>query len=133
MTDWDSCLDTDHDEDEVAQAAAGLVDRSTAEGVAGLFRALSDPTRVRILSALSRDELCVGELAACLGMSVSAISHQLRLLREMRLVRHRREGKHVFYALDDEHVDGLFRQALEHVDEQVATDGIDDRRAGSER
>ncbi|HIE38559.1 MAG TPA: transcriptional regulator [Anaerolineae bacterium] len=126
MTDGEFCLETDHDEDGIAQAAAGLMDRPTAEGMAGLFRALSDPTRVRVLSALSRAELCVGELAACLGMSVSAISHQLRLLREMRLVRRRREGKHVFYALDDEHVDGLFRQALEHINEQMKTDGIDD-------
>lgn len=95
------------------------VDPATADRMASIFRVLADPTRVRILSALARSELCVGELAACLEMTVSAISHQLRLLRRMRLVRPRREGKHVYYALDDDHVEKLFHQAMEHVEEQV--------------
>ncbi|HID63765.1 MAG TPA: transcriptional regulator, partial [Anaerolineae bacterium] len=65
---------------------------------------------------LSHNELCVHELAACLGMSQSAISHQLRTLREMRLVRLRKEGRHVYYALDDEHIHDLLHQGLEHVE-----------------
>lgn len=92
-----------------------LVDSATAEQLAQVFRAMADPTRVRILSALSEAELCVGDLAEVLGMSISAISHQLRLLRELRVVRKRREGKHIYYALDDEHVRDLFERGLEHV------------------
>ena len=84
--------------------------------LAQIFKALSDPTRVRIISALSQNELCVHELAACLGMSQSATSHQLHTLREMRLVRSRKEGRHVYYTLDDEHIHDLFRQGLEHVE-----------------
>jgi DNA-binding transcriptional ArsR family regulator len=92
-----------------------LADPSTAERLAQVFRAMADPTRVRILSALACAELCVGDLAAALQMSVSAVSHQLRLLRELRVVCKRREGKHIYYALDDEHVQELFALGLEHV------------------
>lgn len=91
------------------------LDDSTSERMAGTFKALADPTRVRIIAALSRTELCVGDLAAGLGMSVSAVSHQLQLLRAMRLVRSRRAGKRVFYALDDEHIADLFQRTLDHV------------------
>jgi DNA-binding transcriptional ArsR family regulator len=83
--------------------------------MARTFRALADPTRVRILAALSEEERCVGALAAHLEMTPSAISHQLRLLRRMRLVRRRRQGKRVLYALDDDHVRDLFAIAREHV------------------
>ncbi len=85
------------------------------EQVAEIFKALADPTRVRILHALSHAELCVGDLAAVLGMSESAVSHQLRLLRGLRVVRARRDGKLIFYALDDEHVARLFQLSLEHL------------------
>src|SRR5437762_5008486 len=77
------------------------------------FRALCDLTRVRMLDALARSELCVQDLAARLHLTDSAVSHQLRLLRSMRLVRSRREGRMVFYALDDRHIVGLFEQGLE--------------------
>jgi DNA-binding transcriptional ArsR family regulator len=80
-----------------------------------IFKALADSTRVRILHALSHAELCVGDLAAVLEMTESAVSHQLRLLRGLRVVRARREGKLVFYALDDEHVTRLFQLSLEHL------------------
>ena len=92
-----------------------MVADATARDLAELFKALSDPTRVRILSALGDTEVCVSDLVAALGMGQSAISHQLRYLREMRLVATRRDGKHVFYRLDDDHVRGLFTQGLEHV------------------
>jgi ArsR family transcriptional regulator len=91
------------------------VDTDTAARIAEFFSALSDPTRVRIVSALSSGELCVGDLSAALGMSSSAISHQLRLLRQLRLVRRRREGQLVYYGLDDEHVVALFEQGTQHV------------------
>ncbi len=81
------------DETKVRAAEADLVDGLTATRLAETFQALSDPTRVRIISALARQELCVCDLAATLGMSPSAISHQLRLLRVMGLVRYRKEGR----------------------------------------
>ena len=83
--------------------------------LAETFKALADPTRVRILHALSHAELCVGDVAAVLGMTESAVSHQLRLLRSLRVVRARRDGKLVYYALDDEHVTRLFQLSLEHL------------------
>lgn len=75
-----------------------------ASGVAAIFAILGDPTRIRVLTALSAGELCVCDLAAATGVNRSTISHQLRVLRDHRLVRRRREGKIVYYALDDDHV-----------------------------
>ena len=89
----------------------------TVEALAETFRVLGDPTRVRILDALSGGELCVCDIASLVGISESAVSHQLRLLRGMRLVRHRRDGRQVFYALDDHHIIELLKQALTHVEE----------------
>jgi DNA-binding transcriptional ArsR family regulator len=93
------------------------LDAQAVDGLTGIFRVLGDPTRVRILDVLSRGEQCVGELAAQLGVTESAVSHQLRLLRNTRIVRARREGRMIFYALDDQHVLDLFRQGLRHVQE----------------
>jgi ArsR family transcriptional regulator len=84
--------------------------------LADLFSTLSDASRVRIISALLEDEMSVGALATKLKMSQSAISHQLRGLRHMRLVRARKEGRQVFYRLDDDHVEKLFKMGLDHVE-----------------
>ncbi|GAB4234135.1 MAG: metalloregulator ArsR/SmtB family transcription factor [Deltaproteobacteria bacterium] len=81
------------------------------------FRTLGDPSRVKILQALSVEELCVCDLAKLLGISESATSHQLRVLRGQRLVRYRKEGKMAFYSLDDAHIDALMKVALRHVRE----------------
>ena len=86
-----------------------------AEELAEFFRALSDPTRVRIIDALLEGEFNVGELADMVRVSESAVSHQLRTLRQMRLVRGRKLGREVFYCLDDDHVRDLFRRGLDHV------------------
>jgi len=94
-----------------------LTDTSAA-ALAETFKVLGDATRVRILDALSRSELCVHDLAGRVGISESAVSHQLRLLRGMRLVRPRRDGRNIYYALDDAHIVGLFEQGLEHVSER---------------
>jgi DNA-binding transcriptional ArsR family regulator len=99
---------------DVRAARSYLIEAAVARDMAGAFKALSDPTRLRIISALSAREFCVNDLAAALEMSQSAVSHQLSDMRELRLVRYRREGRHVFYALDDEHVSELFQQALAH-------------------
>ena len=94
-----------------------LLDAAAVTALAETFRVLGDATRVRILDAISRSELCVGEIADLLGLSESAVSHQLRLLRNMRLVRPRRDGKSIYYSLDDQHIVRLFEQGLEHVQE----------------
>ena len=91
----------------------------TAESLAETFKAFGDVTRVRILDAISRRELCVCDIASLIGSSESAVSHQLRLLRGMRLVRTRRAGRQVFYTLDDQHIVQLFAQGLEHVQERA--------------
>jgi DNA-binding transcriptional ArsR family regulator len=97
-----------------------LLGDASVEALAETFKVLGDATRVRILDALSRAELCVGDLAALLGLTESAVSHQLRLLRSARLVRPRRSGQMIFYSLDDHHVVRLFAQGLGHVEEQRA-------------
>ena len=102
----------------VRSLRAQLVAPDAVEGLADTFSALGDPTRVRILDALSHGELCVCDLAAVLGVSQSAVSHQLRLLRGLRLVRPRRDGRIVFYSLDDQHIISIFKQTLQHVQEE---------------
>jgi len=93
-----------------------LLKEHTSIHLADLFSALSDPTRLRIISVLIDSEMNVGEIAYQLEMTESAVSHQLRGLRQMRLVRTRKEGRQVFYALDDDHVTKLYRLGLEHVE-----------------
>ncbi|MBI3912334.1 MAG: helix-turn-helix transcriptional regulator [Armatimonadetes bacterium] len=88
---------------------------STLRHLAETFAMMGDPTRLKILYALSLAELCVCDLAALLNVTVSAVSHQLRLLRGMRLVRYRREGRLAYYSLDDHHIEALMAQGLEHV------------------
>ncbi len=87
------------------------------QALAETFRVLGDPTRIRILNALGTGEVCVNDLATAVGISESAVSHQLRLLRTMRLVRVRREGRMAYYAVDDHHILELLSQARTHVQE----------------
>lgn len=87
------------------------------QALAQTFKALADPSRVRILYALSVTELCVCDLATVVGLSISATSHQLALLRNMKLVKFRKEGKMAYYSLDDEHIEHLFHEGLTHVKE----------------
>jgi DNA-binding transcriptional ArsR family regulator len=101
----------------VAEVRAAQPDASTVERLAEIFKALGDPTRVRLLSALAAAELCVCDLATLLTLSESAVSHQLRLLRSLRLVRARRDGRMVFYRLDDDHIVRLLAQGREHAEE----------------
>jgi ArsR family transcriptional regulator len=85
--------------------------------LAELFRVFGDTTRVRIICALFISELCVCDIAALLSMTQSAISHQLRILKQSRLVKYRREGKAVFYSLDDDHIKNIFAQGMDHISE----------------
>lgn len=112
------CTDTDKHSANVGKVKESMLSERDFLIMAELFKALGDYTRVRILYALSVHELCVCALADVLDMSQSAISHQLRLLRAAKLVRYRKEGKNVFYALDDDHVRNLVTQGLDHVLEE---------------
>jgi len=112
--DQDTCQVTVIDERRIALARAQMPSEETLQRVAETFKILGDITRVRIIQALAASELCVCDLAALLGMTSSAISHQLRLLRAHRIVRFRKEGKIAYYALDDRHVQTLLGEAVHH-------------------
>jgi len=101
----------------VSKVKKRLPDENKLYDLAELFKVFGDSTRVRIISALMFAELCVCDIAVLLGMSKSAISHQLRALRQTRLVKYRRCGKVVFYSLDDRHIGSIFKLALSHVSE----------------
>ena len=85
--------------------------------LADLFKVFGDTTRIKILYALFESELCVGDIALVLGMSQSAVSHQLRVLKDSKLIKFRREGKVIFYSLDDDHVRTIMSMGMEHVEE----------------
>jgi len=89
---------------------------SLLDDLADTFRVLGDPTRVRILMTLVKEEMCVSDLAGNLGMSDSAVSHQLRILRNSRLVKYRKEGKNVLYSIGDDHVGTIFKEGFDHVE-----------------
>jgi len=97
----------------VERAAADLLDTLSAVALADFFKAMADPTRVRLLSALARTELCVNDLTIILNMEQSAVSHQLRALREWRLVRARKAGRQVYYTLDMDHMPEFFIRSLD--------------------
>ena len=103
--------------DAVAKAKAAIPDLACVVEASTLLKMIADPTRLRILSALTATELCVCDIAASVGLSESASSHQLRLLREHRLVSHRKEGRVVYYRLNDAHVTDMISSALEHARE----------------
>lgn len=115
----DSCDVFHLDAAKVSALKSKLLGDGSVVALAETFKVLGDTTRVRLLDALARAELCVCDIARLLGLSESAVSHQLRLLRGMRLVRPRRAGRMVYYTLDDQHIVGLFAQGLEHVEERL--------------
>jgi DNA-binding transcriptional ArsR family regulator len=104
-------------EEVIAMVRKTMPDEELLLDLSDLFKVFGDSTRVKIICALLRSEMCVCDIAALLGMSKSAISHQLRTLRQTRLVKYRREGKVVYYSLEDEHVGNIFDQGLTHVSE----------------
>lgn len=105
------------DEAKVAAVRKVLEPDGVLNHLAETFRALADPSRVKILSALAHEELCVCDLAKLLGVTQSAVSHQLRILRNLRLVKYRREGKSAYYSLDDHHIELLLNEGMKHVKE----------------
>ncbi|MEC0229802.1 ArsR/SmtB family transcription factor [Paenibacillus alba] len=92
-----------------------LIDGLASEEMAQLFKALGDPTRIKMIYALSQKELCVHDLSYVLDMGQSAVSHQLRYLRNLRIVKRRKVGKTVYYSLEDEHVEQVFLQTYKHI------------------
>jgi DNA-binding transcriptional ArsR family regulator len=103
--------------ESVAVARKAIHDAETLRGLGETFKVLGDVTRLKICLALARQELCVYDIAALLSLTESAVSHQLRLMKAMRLVRYRREGKMTYYMLDDEHIEDLIRLGVRHVSE----------------
>lgn len=117
IVDKSLCLDASEIE-VIESRRMSIISLSNANQMAEIFKALSDPTRLRIISLLLENEVCVHTLEAILGISQSAISHQLRTLRQLKLVRFRKAGRHVYYALQDDHVQNLFKQSLLHIEHE---------------
>ena len=118
MQDKDLMCEDNHIHDEVCeQVSVDMPDENALYDVAELFKIFGDSTRIRILSALAQAEMCVCDIGEVLNMTKSAVSHQLRILRQAKLVKNRRNGKEIFYSLDDDHVLSIIKLALEHIQE----------------
>ncbi len=115
MDNLETCTCNTIHPDAIHSASQHMLPLETISDISTLFKILSDPTRVKIVWALEEQELCVCDIAATLSMTKSAISHQLALLRKHRIVKPRREGKQVFYSLDDEHITLIIEMAKTHV------------------
>ncbi|HDY75796.1 MAG TPA: ArsR family transcriptional regulator [Candidatus Marinimicrobia bacterium] len=115
MPEIDTCEISFIDENKVKAVQRNIPLEGTVNQLSVIFKLMGDPTRLKIILALSMEELCVCDIALLLGLTRSAISHQLRLLRGPRLVKFRRAGKLVYYSLDDQHVKHLLKDGLEHL------------------
>jgi DNA-binding transcriptional ArsR family regulator len=115
----DLCCDLPHDRsaDSTQRLQQPPLSTEKAQRMAEFLGFLADPSRLRILSILAEQEMCVGELATAVEMNESAVSHQLRTLRTIRLVSSRKQGRHVFYRLQDDHVFSFYQAVVEHLDE----------------
>jgi DNA-binding transcriptional ArsR family regulator len=102
----------------IAQAEAQMPDEDTLFDASEFFKALSDSSRLRIIASLLEQELCVYDITQIVGLSQSAVSHQLRVLRAGRIVKYRKEGKLVFYSIDDEHIAEIIQTTIRHLKEQ---------------
>ena len=112
------CCEVHHvHENLVHQIEDGMPSEETMQGLAEFYKVFGDPTRIKILCTLFQSELCVCDLAEVTGMTQSAISHQLRVLKQMKLVKNRREGKIVYYSLADAHIQSILNQGMDHIAE----------------
>lgn len=114
----DKCLCKLISSEEIDKIKKDIPDRDDLTQLAEFFKVFGDSSRLTLIYYLSRAELCVADLAALAGMSQSAVSHQLKILRLMRFVKNRKEGTVVYYSLDDSHIDSLFKDALDHILEE---------------
>ena len=112
------CCETVVHDTVLQQVQANMPDDDTLCDVAEMFKVFGDVTRTKILSALFEAELCVCDISEIVKMSMSAVSHQLRILRQTKIVKSRRSGKEVYYSLDDDHIAKMYRMALEHLAEE---------------
>ena len=113
-----TCCDiTSIHEDAVKKVAENMPDEETVKELADFYKVFADPTRVKILCVLLVSEMCVCHLAESLGITQAAISHQLRVLKQMKLVKNRREGKVIYYSLADDHIQNIISQGMEHIRE----------------
>lgn len=119
ISEQENALGTVIHEDVVQRVKEKLPDERPVYEVSELFKVFGDSTRTRIICALNIEEMCVGDLAALLQMTQSAVSHQLRILKTSRLVKSRKQGKVVYYSLDDSHIGDIFAKAFEHVMEEL--------------
>lgn len=115
----DACEIEFIDKAKVKRVQASMKSDSAIMALSETFKMLGDPTRIKITFALSKAELCVCDLANLLGLSQSAVSHSLRSLRQMKVVRFRRDGKVAYYSLDDEHIEHLLTEGFRHVEEEM--------------
>ena len=115
----DACEILFIDERKVKSVQKAMKSAEAVTALAETFKILGDPTRIKIAFALSKEELCVCDIANLLGVSQSAVSHSLRTLRQMKLVRFRREGKIAYYTLDDDHIANLLEEGFRHVEELI--------------
>lgn len=114
----ETCACDEVHSDVVAQVKAAMVDTEVLYALSDFFKVMSDSTRMRIMAVLSSEELCVCDLSEVLGMTKSAVSHQLKVLKDAQLVKYRRDGKNVFYTLKDEHVKIILEMGLKHIKER---------------
>jgi len=117
MNQEDTCEIKIINQEKVNSVKKQLMKEETFLDISETFKTLGDKTRIKILHALSKEELCVCDISAVVGMSTSLVSHQLRSLRDKKLVKYRKQGKSVYYSLDDDHVEQLLKMAYEHVNE----------------
>ena len=104
--------------EKIVKAVSKLMPKETeVDKTAETFKILGDPTRLKLVLALAKEELCVCDLSALIGVSISAISHQLRLLRGMRIVKNRKDGKMVYYSIEDSHIENIISETLVHINE----------------
>lgn len=115
----DACEIQFVDETKVKNVRRAMKSAAAVSALAETFKILGDPTRIKIAFALSREELCVCDIANLLGVSQSAVSHSLRTLRQMKLVKFRKEGKIAYYSLDDEHINNLLDIGFRHIEETL--------------
>lgn len=101
--------------DVVNEVTHNMPDDEMLYDLAEFFKVFADSTRIKIIYALSKSEMCVCDISEILNVSQSAVSHQLRMLKQMKLVKYRREGKSIFYSLSDEHIEDIFNKGMEHI------------------
>ena len=107
-------------EDIVERVARDMPEKTMLDGLSSFFKVFGDPTRIAILMALSKEEMCVCDLCALLDMKQSAVSHQLKTLKQSRIVRNRRAGKVMYYSLDDDHIDSVLHIGIQHILEETS-------------